>query len=63
MSQSGNRPWGHKLTLSIYMEGGIENVEAARQCLEAQVMIVPSPAFVGEWIDVVQEKPVDQGGS
>lgn len=56
------KPWGHKVTVVIYVEGAFEDANDVAQLAEgaADVMGV---GFIGTKIDEVSAKPTDQVAS
>ena len=54
--------WGHKLAISVYLEGEYDE-HTIKRMTAAVEDAVPSAEFVGMSVEVVQEKPTDQGGS
>lgn len=62
-----SKPWGHKITISIYIEGETPPelpIMAARGAeQELAQTYAPTIDFIGVASEKVQEKPKDQGAS
>ena len=55
------KPWGHKLTVSIYVEGDSLAAEAVISRIEDPATLdLPGVGFVGIGLEVVDERPSDQ---
>lgn len=52
-------PWGHKVTVHIYIAGNAERAQLAAECVMGQVL-VPGAQFVGIDVAVVEDEPNDQ---
>lgn len=58
------RPWGHKVTLHIYMAGVPEAAQGMASHLAEKIpKLTPGVDFIGVSVDVVQDEPKDQGGA
>jgi hypothetical protein len=53
-------PWGHKVTVHIYVAGDLERAVDASDCACGQLLI-PTAEFVGVSIDAVQDQPKGMG--
>lgn len=51
--------WGHKITVSIYVEGPPEKAEEVIDCLSEAAL--PTIDFMGVAVAEVQDEPRDQG--
>lgn len=60
MSEDNGKPWGHKVTVHIYVAGDIDKAADASDCVLGQIL-VPTAEFVGVSISEVPEKPKAQG--
>lgn len=62
ISSAVAEPWGHKLTISVYVAGTIEQALAVADQL-ADVEPVQRIDFMGTAVEVVRDQPRDQGGT
>ena len=53
-------PWGHKVTVHIFVAGDIGRAADASDCVLGQ-SLVPTAEFIGVSIDAVQEQPKGMG--
>jgi hypothetical protein len=61
MPSTSSEPWGHKLTVHVYVEGSLERAMDVSDKIAD--MDLPEIDFMGIGVSDVAERPRDQDGS